>query len=59
MFGLLNYFALFLISIFGIVFLDDDPRGVSVQEWIFFVVMIYAAVAIFRGFQEYLRNGGG
>jgi hypothetical protein len=48
-----------LISIFGIVFLDDDPRGVSVQEWIFFVVMIYAAVAIFRGFQEYLRNGGG
>jgi O-antigen/teichoic acid export membrane protein len=59
MFGIFNHFALFLISIFGIVVLDDDPRGVSMQEWIFFAVMIYAAVSIFRGFQEYLRNGGG
>ena len=58
MFSMVNHFALFVISIFGIVVLDDDPRGVSVQEWIFFVIMIYAAVSLFRGFRDHLRNGG-
>jgi hypothetical protein len=59
MFGLFNYLALFLVSVFGIVVLDDDPTGVSVQEWIFFAIMLYSAVAILRYFQEYIRNGGG
>jgi hypothetical protein len=53
---MLNYFALFLVSVFGIVVLDDDPAGVSVQEWIFFAIMLYSAVSLFRLFQQYLRD---
>lgn len=58
MLGLLNYFALFLVSVFGIVVLDDDPTGVSPQEWIFFAIMLYSAVAIFQRFRDYLKNSG-
>lgn len=59
MLSLFNYFALFLVSIVGIVVFDDDPTGVSVQEWIFFGVMAYSAYAILRGFQRLLREHGG
>lgn len=58
MFSLFNHFALFLASVIGIVIFDDDPTGVSVQEWIFFAVMLYAALAMVRGFQDLLRNSG-
>lgn len=58
MLGLLNYFALFLVSVVGIVALDDDPRGVSPQEWIFFAIMLYSALSIFRRVMEYLKNSG-
>jgi hypothetical protein len=47
-----NYFALFLVSVFGIVFLDDDPTSVSIQEWIFFAIMIYAALGIARRYRD-------
>ena len=43
-----NYFALALVSTIGIVFLDDDPSSVSVQEWILYAVLIYSAVGFFR-----------
>ncbi len=47
-----NYFALALVSTFGIVFLDDDPASVSVQEWILYAVLIYSAVGFFRKYYE-------
>lgn len=53
---MLNYFALFVVSVVGIVVFDDDPTGVSVQEWIFFAVMIYSAVSLLRRFQQYMRD---
>ncbi|CAL1239857.1 hypothetical protein [Candidatus Methylocalor cossyra] len=51
-----NYFALFIVSVVGIVLFDDDPTAVSVQEWIFFAIMIYSAVSMVRLFQRYLRD---
>jgi hypothetical protein len=56
---MINSMALFIVSVIGIVVLDDDPSGVSIQEWIFFGVMLYAAFSMFRHFQEYIRNQGG
>lgn len=53
---MLNYVALFLVSVFGIVFLDEDPTGVSIQEWIFFAIMIYSALRIFRKYRELYMN---
>ena len=47
-----NYFALAIVSTVGIVFFDDDPSSVSVQEWILYAVLIYAAVGIFRTYFE-------
>lgn len=47
-----NYVALFTVAVLGIVFFDEDPTGVSVQEWILFAVMIYAAVSFFRKYRE-------
>lgn len=55
---MINSFALFLISVIGIVVFDDDPTGVSIQEWVFFAIMLYAAVSMFRRMREYLSNGG-
>jgi low temperature requirement protein LtrA len=57
MLSLVNYFALFLVAVFGIVVLDEDPTGVSVQEWIFFAIMIYSAVSMIRIFMRYFRDG--
>lgn len=51
-----NYFALALVATFGIVFLDDDPSGVSVQEWILYAVLLYSALGFFRGLIELGRN---
>ncbi len=47
-----NYFALALASTAGIVFLDDDPNSVSVQEWILYTVLLYSAVGFFRKYFE-------
>ena len=47
-----NYFALAIVSTVGIVFFDDDPSSVSVQEWILYAVLIYAAVGFFRTYFE-------
>lgn len=43
-----NYFALFMVSVIGIVVLDDDPTSVSLTEWILFAIMIYSAISFFR-----------
>ncbi len=51
-----NYLALFMASVTGIVVLDDDPTSVSVQEWILFAIMIYAAVAFFRIYQKLIAS---
>jgi hypothetical protein len=49
---MVNYFALALVSTVGIVFFDDDPGSVSIQEWILYAVLIYAAVGFVRKFIE-------
>ncbi|HYE34562.1 hypothetical protein [Methylocaldum sp.] len=51
-----NYFALSLVAFIGIVVFDDDPTGVSLQEWIFFAVLVYAAISFFRRYFEHLRQ---
>lgn len=48
-----NYLALFTVSAIGIFLLDEDPTQVSVQEWIFFIIMIYSAIALLRLFVDY------
>lgn len=50
------YFALALVSTAGIVFLDDDPSSVSMQEWILYAVLIYAAVGFVRKFLELVEQ---
>ena len=52
MFSLLNYFALFFAAVVGIIVFDDDPRSVSMQEWVLFIVMIYAALSFFRTYRK-------
>ncbi len=47
-----NYFALALASTIGIVFFDDNPSSVSIQEWILYAILIYAAVGFVRKFIE-------
>jgi len=49
---MLNNFALILASMIGIVFFDDDPSSVSIQEWILYAVMLYAVVGVVRTFVE-------
>jgi hypothetical protein len=51
-----HYFALCLVATVGIVVFDDDPTGVSVQEWILYAVLLYAATSFFRRYFEYLRQ---
>jgi Ca2+/Na+ antiporter len=51
-----NYFLLFTAAIIGIVVLDEDPTSVSIQEWVLFAVMIYAAVAFFRRYREQISR---
>jgi hypothetical protein len=48
MFWLFNYFALFLTATIGIVVFDDNPTGVSPQEWVLFAVMLYAALSFVK-----------
>ena len=48
MLWLFNYFALFLAAAIGIVFFDDNPTGVSPQEWVLFAVMLYAAISFVK-----------
>jgi len=52
MFWLFNYFALFLAATIGIVVFDDNPTGVSPQEWVLFAVMLYAAVSFVKCYRE-------
>jgi hypothetical protein len=56
MFWLFNYFALFFAAMIGIVVFDDDPTGVSPQEWVLFVVMLYAAISFARRYRGLLRE---
>lgn len=52
-----NYFAMALVSTIGIVFFDDDPNSVSVQEWILYAVLIYSAIGFFRAYMEMASRG--
>ena len=47
-----NYIALLTVAMVGIVFFDDDPTSVSIQEWVLFAIMIYAAGHLYRLFRE-------
>jgi len=49
---MLNSIALVIVSTIGIVFFDDDPSSVSVQEWILYAVLIYASIDCLRKFVE-------
>jgi hypothetical protein len=51
-----NYFALSLVAFVGIVVFDDDPTGVSPQEWILYAVLLYAAVSFFRRYLAHIRQ---
>ncbi|MBP1149772.1 MULTISPECIES: hypothetical protein [Methylocaldum] len=57
-----NYFALSLVALVGIVVFDDDPTGVSLQEWILYAVLLYAAFSFFRRYlaqiRQQIRRGG-
>ena len=55
MLSLFNYFALFVVSAIGVIVLDDDPTGVSVEEWLFYGVMLYSAVSFFRSYRDLLK----
>jgi hypothetical protein len=52
-----NYFALFMVAVIGIVVLDEDPTSVSIQEWVLFAVMIYAAISFFRSYRDSISSG--
>ncbi|QXP84766.1 hypothetical protein ABZN20_10065 [Methylococcus sp. ANG] len=45
---MLNYAIIVTAALAGIVLVDDDPTSVSVEEWILFAVMIYAASSFMR-----------
>jgi len=49
---MINYFILVLVATAGIVVIDDDPTSVSLQEWILFGVLIYAAVSFLKLYIE-------
>jgi len=49
---LLSYFALFTVSAIAMIVFDDDPTGVSVEEWLLFAVMIYSAFSFFRTYRD-------
>ncbi len=51
-----NYFALALVSTIGIVFLDDDPDSVSVQEWILYAILIYASIGFLRQYLDLISR---
>ena len=53
---MLNAIALVLVSTIGIVFFDDDPSSVSVQEWILYAVLVYAAIDCLRKLAELARR---
>lgn len=53
-----NYIALLTVAMVGIVFFDDDPTSVSIQEWVLFAIMIYAAGQLYRRFRD-LADGQG
>lgn len=53
---LVNYFALFVAAVVGIVVFDDDPTGVSLQEWVLFAVMLYAGWSFFRIYRRMVRE---
>jgi hypothetical protein len=52
-----NYVALFTACMIGIVVLDEDPTSVSIQEWVLFAVMIYAAISFFRSYLDSISSG--
>jgi hypothetical protein len=52
---LLSYFSLFMVAVVAMIVLDDDPTGVSVEEWVLFCVMIYSAVSFFRSYRDLFK----
>jgi hypothetical protein len=47
---------LFVAAVVGIVVFDDDPTGVSLQEWVLFAVMLYAGWSFFRIYRRMVRE---
>lgn len=45
---MVNYALIVAAALAGIVLFDDNPTSVSMQEWILFAVMIYAAASFMR-----------
>lgn len=53
---MVNNLALFIVSVLGIIVLDDDPTAVSAQEWIFFGVMVYSAISLIRLARQFFED---
>jgi len=51
-----NYFALSFAALVGIIVFDDDPTGVSPQEWILYAVLVYSAFSFFRRYLAHIRQ---
>jgi hypothetical protein len=51
-----NHFALALVALIGIVFLDDDPGSVSIQEWVLYGVLMYAAISFFIRYMRMIEE---
>jgi len=46
--AIVSYLCLFVVSVVVMIVTDDDPRSVSLYEWVLFAVMLYSAVSIVR-----------
>lgn len=56
---IISYSGLVITSVIGMVVFDDDPRSVSIYEWILLAVLVYSAASLFRIlYQLYLEENG-
>lgn len=53
---MINYFLLIMAAVVGIVVFDDDPSGVSIQEWVLFAVMLYALRGLLISLRKFIRE---
>jgi hypothetical protein len=54
---LMSYFLLALAATVGIVAVDEDPTDVSLEEWVLYAVLIYAAASFLRLYLEAKTKG--
>lgn len=57
--NIISYLGLITALIIGMVVFDDNPRSVSIYEWIFLGVLVYSAIALSRIFYRLYREENG